>query len=105
MEVDFFREEIEKIYDLHLGKREDYTAGNHPLANYRFSAQMAGLATERGMFMRLMEKAFRIKSLYENEDRGVPPRNESMDDSDRDIAIIAILRILSRRKDTPYGRD
>ena len=99
---DAFSRELKALYDLHAAKRADYTGGGHLLANYKFSADMVGLSLERAMFGRMAEKFYRIRSLYANKDKGLVEQNETMEDSDRDIAIIAILRILSRREGSGY---
>ena len=88
---DPFREELEALYRLHAAKRSDYTADSGDiLANYRFSASMMGVPIERGMFGRMCEKVFRLKSLFE---KGTAPKvtDETAADTLRDIAIIAIL--------------
>jgi len=88
---DLFRNELEALYRLHAAKRSDYTADSGDiLANYRFSASMMGVPIERGMFGRLCEKVFRLKSLFE---KGTAPKvsDETAADTLRDIAIIAIL--------------
>jgi hypothetical protein len=90
-----FADELAAILTLHNAKRSDYTAdGADLLANYRFSSAMVGLSIERGMFMRMAEKFFRIKSLFE-KDGATAVADESMTDTLRDIAIIAILMKLS----------
>jgi len=88
---DLFRNELEALYRLHAAKRSDYTADSGDiLANYRFSASMMGVPIERGMFGRMCEKVFRLKSLFE---KGTAPKvsDETAADTLRDIAIIAIL--------------
>jgi hypothetical protein len=94
-ETDEFRAELEEIYALHAAKRSDYTAESvDRLANYRFSSSMVGLSVERGMFMRLSEKLYRIKSIM---DKGgdVKVLDEGLTDTLRDVAVIAILMKLS----------
>lgn len=92
---DPFSAELTAIYNLHSVKRSDYTAdGADLLANYRFSSAMVGLPIERGMFMRMAEKFFRIKSLFEKGGE-TAVADETMTDTLRDIAIIAILMKLS----------
>jgi hypothetical protein len=93
--ADEFRVELEEIYALHAAKRSDYTAESADrLANYRFSSSMVGLSVERGMFMRLSEKLYRIKSIM---DKGgdVKVLDEGLTDTLRDVAVIAILMKLS----------
>jgi hypothetical protein len=93
---DEFDAELDAIRALHAAKRSDYTAGQEDrLANYRFSAKMMGVPIDRAMFGRLSEKMYRLKSLYE-KDGVTAVADESMDDTLRDIAIVAILMRLAR---------
>ena len=85
---DPFERELAAIGELHSAKRADYTGGGSALANYQFSSRMIGVSTLEGMFMRMCEKVYRVRSLLKT---GGEPANESMADSFRDIAIIAIL--------------
>jgi hypothetical protein len=92
---DEFTAELEAIEALHAAKRSDYTAdGADKLANYRFLAGMIGVPIEKAMFGRIAEKLYRIKSLFE-KDGATAVGDESMTDTLRDIAIIAILMKLS----------
>lgn len=96
---DPFAQELKALYDLHTSKRSDYTGGGHALANYRFSAEAIGVPTHIGMFGRLAEKFFRLKSLYSGQNK---PQNESLEDTYRDLAIISILSILNMREGSGY---
>ena len=94
-ETDEFRAELEEIYALHAAKRSDYTAESvDRLANYRFTASMVGIPVEQAMFGRMCEKIYRIKSIM---DKGgdVKVLDESLADTLRDIAVIAVLIKLS----------
>ena len=87
---DAFDRELDEIRDLHAAKRADYTGDESALANYEFSSGMMGVPVVTGMFGRLCEKVFRIKSLLGT---GKEPKvtDEAMTDTLRDIAIIATL--------------
>lgn len=98
---DLFREELESIYELHAAKRADYTAGHHPLANYRFAGEMLGLGARDAMFMRLCEKVYRLRSLRLNG--GAAAGMDSATDTYRDIAVIAVLSLLNMQPGSPYG--
>ena len=109
---DHFAEELEEIKKLQAAKRSDYTAGSvDPLANYRFSSNMVGFDVVSGMFMRLCEKMYRVKSVMEKERAtadicGIPEppvvTDESLADTFRDIAIISILCRLALTEGTPH---
>ena len=66
------------------------------LANYRFSSSMVGLPVHMGMFMRMCEKVYRLKSIYE-KGGDVKVADESVADTLRDIGIIAILMRLEAK--------
>lgn len=91
---DAFTQELDAIKSLHDAKKADYTGGQHPLANYAFSAHMVGLAPHVGMFQRLCEKVFRLHSLIMS-DSDPQVKDESFTDTLQDIAIIAILMRLA----------
>lgn len=89
--VDSFNVELDSIKKLHDAKRSDYTGNHgHPLANYKNAAEFAGMPTLNAMFMRLAEKMYRVKSILEKGGE-VRVADESLTDTFRDIAIIAIL--------------
>lgn len=100
VESDPFTEELDAIKTLHDAKKHDYTGGQHPLANYAFSASMVGLPPYLGMFQRMCEKVYRIHALTQSGSE--PVVDESLTDTLRDIAIIAILMRLSL-SETAYG--
>lgn len=87
---DAFDRELDEIRVLHAAKRADYTGDESALANYEFSSEMMGVPVAVGMFGRLSEKVFRIKSLF-NTGRTPAVSDEKMTDTLRDIAIIATL--------------
>lgn len=92
---DEFRDELEAMYQLHAAKRSDYTGdGADLLANYRFSSMLVGLPIHMGMLMRLGEKIYRLKSIFE-KGGGVQVKDEGVTDTLRDISIIAILMKLA----------
>ena len=100
---DAFDRELDEIRDLHAAKRADYTGDESALANYEFSAEMMGVPVVTGMFGRLCEKVFRIKSLLGT---GKEPKvtDEKMTDTLRDIAIIATLMRLHLSGDPEYQK-
>lgn len=99
---DAFDDELEQIRALHDAKRSDYTGGGHKLANYRFAAQMIGVSTFEGMFMRLCEKVYRIRSVLSKGGQ-VAVKNEPITDDLRDMAIIPILMKLCMEGREGYG--
>lgn len=92
MSSDAFSEALTRLQGIHEAKNHDYTGGRDRLANYAFSAEMIGVPTHVGMFGRMCEKVYRLRSLFA---KGGAARNESVKDTLDDIAIIAILMRLA----------
>ena len=88
-----FQDLIQRIVSLHEAKAHDYGAGSGDiLHNYRFSAQMAGIKTSRGIFARLCEKVTRVSSLL---DKDVRVKDETITDTCLDMAVISLLLIIA----------
>lgn len=101
---DEFRKVLGEIATLHDAKKSDYTGGvAHPLSNYGFSARMVGLPTYAGMFQRMGEKVWRLRSLFTQG--GQPRTDESVRDTLLDIAIIAILMRLNLTEGSSYADE
>ena len=94
---DPFDTELANLAALHAKKRHDYTGGAHPLANFKAAGEAIGVSTQDAMMLRLAEKFYRMVAL-----RGKEPQCEDLDETDRDIAIIALLRILNRKVGSGY---
>ena len=93
---------LEEMADTHSRKSHDYADNTNPYGNYHFAGLVANLfahsPNDAGFAGRLAEKIFRISVL---ERGGKTPKNESIADTERDIAVIATLWMASRRQ----GRD
>lgn len=85
-----FKEIIDDMYQLHLSKSSDYT-GDSPdvLANFRDSAEIAGITVFQSVMNLVGTKAARLKGLarkgYENI------QNESLADTLKDMANYCVL--------------
>lgn len=75
--------------EVHTAKKNDYTGGKDPLANYRAAAALVGLTVEMGMLMRMMEKVQRLSVLLGGTERQV--MDETLTDTCIDIAVLAKL--------------
>lgn len=84
--------------ETHDKKSHDYASNDNPFGNYEFAGQMAVLfshsSQDAGFVGRLAEKIYRLANL---ESSGKTPENESIADTERDIAVIAALWMASRR--------
>lgn len=95
--TDPFRQVLEEIDDLHTRKRADYTGNGSALANYNFASRMVGLTTLQGMFQRLCEKVFRARNIIFIKNGKPSVEDETLSDTFKDMAIIAILSVLYLR--------
>lgn len=90
---------LEEAANIHDKKSHDYTKNNNPFGNYYFAGRVAALFAhspqDMGFVGRLAEKIYRISVL---ESGGKEPKNESIDDTERDIFVITGLWITSRRE-------
>lgn len=96
----------QKFYDLlgemastHDKKSHDYASNSNPFGNYEFAGQVACMFAhspqDAGFAGRLAEKMYRIANL---ESGNKTPENEAVADTERDIAVIAVLWMASRRE-------
>jgi len=90
---------LEEMADTHDKKSHDYASNNNPYGNYLFAGQVATLfahsSQDAGFVGRLAEKLYRIASL---ESTGKEPKNETIEDTEKDILVITALWITSRRE-------
>jgi hypothetical protein len=84
--------------ELHDRKSHDYANNTDPYGNYRFAGTIASMFShsplDAGLAGRLAEKIYRLSVL---EGSGKKPKNESIDDTEQDIAVIAVLWMAARR--------
>jgi hypothetical protein len=93
-----FEQILEEMRRLHQSKSADYGSDEDPLANYTTSADFMGVEPWRGTFGRLMEKAQRVRTFI----RKGKLVNEGIEESLKDIAVIAVLVLaLYRREQAP----
>lgn len=93
-----FYQLINEMADLHEAKSHDYAKDSDPSGNYHFAGYVASLFAhspdDAGFAGRLAEKIFRLSVL---ESGRLQPKNESVADTDLDIAVIAALWMADRR--------
>lgn len=89
---------LAEMRETHDKKSHDYAEDSNPYGNYEFAGSVAGLfahsSNDAGFAGRLAEKIFRLSVLGK---RQAEPRNESIADTERDIAVIACLWMAARR--------
>lgn len=89
---------LEEMAETHDKKSHDYASNDNPSGNYHFAGQVAGLFAhspeDAGFVGRIAEKIFRLANL---EGGGKSPKNESIEDTERDIAVITCLWMADRR--------
>lgn len=90
---------LSEMADTHDRKSHDYASNDNPFGNYHFAGKLALLFShspeDAGFVGRLGEKLFRLANL---EASGKIALNESIEDTERDIAVIAALWMADRRQ-------
>ncbi len=89
---------LEEMAATHDKKSHDYAPSDKSFINYEFAGTVANLfshsAIDAGFAGRLAEKIMRLSVL---EAGGLQPKNESVADTERDIAVIATLWMAARK--------
>lgn len=89
---------LEEMAVTHDKKSHDYASNENPYGNYHFAGEMACLFNyspqDAGFASRLAEKLYRISNI---ERSGKLVKNESIEDTEKDIAVIVCLWMASRR--------
>lgn len=89
---------LNEMADTHEKKSHDYATNDNPFGNYLFAGHVAVMYAhsplDAGFSTRLAEKMYRLSVL---EGGGKTPKNESIDDTERDIAVIATLWMAARK--------
>lgn len=90
---------LEEMAETHHKKSHDYASNLNPSGNYHFAGQVAVMfghsPEDAGFVGRLAEKIYRISNL---EGEGKTAKNESIEDTERDIAVITLLWLTDRRQ-------
>lgn len=89
---------LEEMGETHNRKSHDYASNDNPMGNYHFAGHVACLfghsPEDAGFVGRIAEKIYRLANL---EGSGKEPTNESIADTERDIAVITLLWMTDRR--------
>lgn len=89
---------LEEMADTHDKKSHDYASDKNPYGNYHFAGMVANLFAhspqDAGFAGRIAEKIYRLSNL---EGSGKQAKNESVEDTERDIVVIAALWMADRR--------
>lgn len=93
-----FYEMLEEMAETHDIKSHDYASNSNPSGNYHFAGQVSSLFShspqDAGFAGRIAEKIYRLANL---EGSGKDPKNETIADTERDIAVITVLWMTDRR--------
>lgn len=92
-----FHDLLKEAGQLHALKSHDYASDEDPYGNYAFAGMMSQLFQsphDAGFIGRLGEKLFRLANL---ENNGKEPRNETIEDTEKDLCVLMILWISMRR--------
>ena len=89
---------LDEMANTHSEKSHDYASNENPFGNYEFAGQVSSMfahsPSDAGFAGRLAEKIYRLANL---ESSGKTPKNESIGDTERDIAVITTLWMANRR--------
>lgn len=84
--------------ELHSRKSHDYASDENPYGNYEFAGEISCMFShspqDAGFAGRMAEKLFRLANL---ERAGKTPKNESIEDTERDLCVIIALWMSARR--------
>jgi len=97
---EFYSEIFEEIKELHKKKGADYGIKSDPFANLRGVANL-GISPWIGVFIRILDKIFRIQSFIKNQKL----ENESIEDSFIDLANYAMLALALYREENQNVLD
>ena len=89
---------LQEMAETHDKKSHDYASNDNPSGNYHFAGKLAQLFAhsheDAGFLGRLGEKFYRLANLEKSQ---LSPQNESIEDTERDIAVITALWMADRR--------
>lgn len=92
-----FYDLLKEAGHLHAIKAHDYATDEDPYGNFRFAGMMSQLfksPEDAGFMGRIGEKIYRLANLENNSKE---PKNESIEDTERDLCTLMILWISMRR--------
>ncbi len=96
-----FYQIIDELKDLHSRKNADY-ADEEPLRNLRM-CEAGGIAAWKGIVIRLTDKISRLLTFVKKESYEV--KDESVEDTLRDLAVYAVLGIILYRERASLTHD
>ena len=89
---------LNEMSELHERKSHDYASNDKPSGNYHFAGELACMFSyspqDAGFVGRIGEKLYRLANLEANRKEA---RNESIEDTERDICVIVCLWMADRR--------
>jgi hypothetical protein len=92
-----FYDLLKEAGQLHNIKSFDYASDDDPYGNYKFAGMMSKLfddSADSGFVGRMGEKLYRLANL---ENSGKQAKNESVEDTEKDLCVLMILWISMRR--------
>ena len=98
---------INEMADTHDKKSHDYASNDNPYGNYHFAGQVSAMFAycpeDAGFAGRIAEKLYRLANL---EKAGKSPKNEGIEDTEKDICVIVCLWMADRRdRRAKYSKD
>lgn len=84
-----YEEVLFQLYELHAKKRADYSQSDNAYSNFEASARYAGISVEQAFDNLIGTKIARLRNLKES---GKLPNNESIDDTEFDLANYILVK-------------
>lgn len=101
-----FYDLLDEMAETHSSKSHDYASNDNPFGDYLFAGTVATMFAhsplDAGFAGRLAEKMYRLSIL---EGGHKTPKNESVDDTERDIAVITALWMAARKDNRAKTKD
>lgn len=87
---------LEEMAEIHDRKSHDYASDDNPFGNYHFAGTLSKLFNnpeDAGFLGRIGEKLYRLANI---ENSGKTPKNELIEDTEKDLAVIMTLWMADR---------
>jgi hypothetical protein len=85
-----FKETLDKMYEIHLAKNNDYAGEKDPYANFRMVEKLGICDIETGIMVRLCDKFSRLITLMNSKD-GPKVTDEKLEDTMIDAANYLVI--------------
>lgn len=92
---DPFDQEVQELLELHSIKKADYADMSNQFSNFIEAAEWAGVTVEQAIQVLIGTKIARLRNLKKS---GKMPKNESIQDTEKDLIVYGIILRAWRRE-------